>query len=183
MLCHVSSNSSNSKKLFGRASETVQIGGWLLLPFFAGCAHRTFTFGRRTNELLKMFPRDLLSPKMKNKTPFLIIYKGRSSLALTSWSTPHLQTRNRSLQIVQTVRKIGDDRNSFQKKNVDSKNQPKATKCLLFPSKKQARATEHSVSLSRAHRGGLPQGWLFCFEVTRNLSDFTKKTRGKMTAS
>lgn len=131
MLCHVSSNSSNSKKLFGRASETVQIGGWLLLPYFAGCAHRTFTFGRRTYELLKMFPRDLLSPKMKNKTPFLIIYKGRSSLALTSWYTPHLQTSNRSLQIVQTVRKIGDYRNSFRKKNVDSKNQPEATKCLL----------------------------------------------------
>lgn len=172
MLCHVS---SNSKKLVGRASETVQIGGWLLLPYFAGCAHRTFTFGRRTYELLKMFPRDLLSPKKKNKTPFLIIYKGRSSLALTSWYTPHLQTRNRSLQ------KIGDDRNSFRKKNVDSKNQPKATKCLLFPSKKQAGATEHSVSLSRAHRGGLPQSWLFCFEVTLNLSD--KTTRGKMTAS
>lgn len=58
-------------------------------PFFVGCSHKTLTFdvllfGRRIYELLKMFPRDLLSPQMNNKAPFLVVYKGRSSLALTS---------------------------------------------------------------------------------------------------
>ena len=76
--------------LFGKVSQMDQIDGRFLLStlFFAGCAHRTFTvdarlFGRRIYELLKMFPRDLLSPQMKNEIPVLIMYKERSSLALT----------------------------------------------------------------------------------------------------